>query len=107
MVGEAGVIPRLLSLQSDRGIGYDVETGWQVLNAIMQSGDWHWSTVFNMAVKGYGVDRTLSSDQLKKYKAWRQDVIDMIDARDPNVMRPSKYDALLRLLFPDLVSAPK
>lgn len=103
MVGETGVIPRLLSLQSNRGIGYDLETGGQVLNAIMQSGDWHWSTVFNMAVKSYGLDRTLSSNQLKKYEAWRQDVIDMIDARDPKVMRPGKYDALLRLLFPELI----
>lgn len=104
MLGDGGVIPRILSLQHDRGIGYDVQTGWQVLNAIIQSGNYYlqWGTVFNMAVKAYGVDRKLRPEQMTKYTAWRQKIIDMIKVRDPLALRPGAYDALLELLFPEL-----
>ena len=52
MVDEAGIIPRLLSIQQNRGVGYAVDTGFQVLNAIMQSGTdtRQWHTLYPMAV---------------------------------------------------------
>lgn len=104
MVDEAGVIPRLLSIQQNRGVGYAVDTGFQVLNAIMQSGTdtQQWNTLYPMAVKAYGLDTQFTQKQADLYAAWRQTIIDKVAAGDETCLRPARYDAVLSMLFPEL-----
>ena len=104
MVDEAGVIPRLLSIQQNRGVGYAVDTGFQVLNAIMQSGTGtqQWNTLYPMAVKAYGLETQFTQKQADRYAAWRQAIIDKVAVLDETCLRPARYDAVLSMLFPEL-----
>lgn len=104
MVDEAGVIPRLLSIKQNHGVGYAVDTGFQVLNAIMQSGidTQQWNTLYPMAVKAYGLDTQFTQKQADLYAAWRQTIIDKVAAGDETCLRPARYDAVLSMLFPEL-----
>nr|CAD61114.1 hypothetical protein [Cupriavidus oxalaticus] len=102
MVGLAGIVPRLLSIQYDRGIGYAFDTGYQVLNAIMQSGaDYQqWHTLYPMAVKAYGLESRFTAKQAERYASWRQGIIDKVNVGDATHLRPARYDAVLSVLFP-------
>ena len=104
MLDESGLIARLLSLQRNTGVGYDVGTGYQVLNAIMQSGkdSKRWDTLYAIAVKAYSLEAHFTSDQARKYDGWRQTLIAKVDANDEAYMRPATFDALLSVLFPDM-----
>ena len=104
MVGGAGIISRLLSIQHNRGIGYTFSTGYQVLSAIMQStpGYQQWHTLYLMAVKAYGLDAQLTPRQAERYASWRQGVIDKVNAGDETHLRPPRYDALISVLFPEM-----
>ncbi|WP_159275764.1 hypothetical protein [Variovorax boronicumulans] len=104
MVDEAGVIPRLLSIQQNRGIGYAVDTGFQVLNAIMQSGTdtRQWHTLYPMAVKAFGLEARFTQKQADLYAAWRQTIIDKVAADDESYLRPARYDPVLSMLFPEM-----
>ena len=104
MVGLAGIVPRLLSIQYDRGIGYAFDTGYQVLNAIMQSGaDYQqWHTLYPMAVKAYGLESRFTAKQAERYASWRQGIIDKVEAGDATHLRPARYDAVLSVLFPEM-----
>jgi hypothetical protein len=106
MVSEAGIVPRLLSLQHNRGIGYAVETGFQVLNAIMQSGpdDQQWHTLYLIAIKAYGLEARFTQRQAERYASWRQSVIKKVNAGDETYRRPARYDAVLGILFPEMAS---
>ncbi|PWF24073.1 hypothetical protein DD235_07105 [Corticimicrobacter populi] len=104
MAGLAGIVPRLLSIQHDRGVGYAFDTGYQVLNAIMQSGaDYQqWHTLYPMAVKAYGLESRFTAKQAERYASWRQRIIDKVEAGDATHLRPARYDAVLSVLFPDM-----
>lgn len=104
MVGGAGIVSRLLSIQHNRGIGYAFHTGYQVLNAIMQStpGYRKWHTLYLMAVKAYGLDARLTHSQAERLASWRQGVIDKVNAGDETYLRPARYDPLLGALFPEM-----
>ena len=104
MVDGAGIVSRLLSIQHNRGIGYAFTTGFQVLNAIMQStpGYRQWHTLYLMAVKAYGLDARLTPRQAERYASWRQGVIDKVNTADETHLRPARYDAVLSVLFPEM-----
>lgn len=104
MMDEAGLLPRLLSLQNNRGVGYAVDTGFQVLNAIMQSGadNKRWDTLYTMAVKTYGLDAHFSQRQKDLYADWRKALIAKVEAGDEAYRRPARYDPVLSALFPDM-----
>ena len=104
MVDESGLITRLLSIQRNTGVGYGVATGYQVLDAIMQSGkdNKRWDTLYAIAVKTYGLEKHFSTDQARKYEGWRQTLIAKVDADDTAYMRPGTFDALLSVLFPEM-----
>lgn len=106
MVDESGIIPRILSIQLNRGVGYAVDTGFQVLNAIMQSGadTQQWNTLYPMAVKAYGLETQFTQKQADLYAAWRQTIIDKLASGDEACLRPARYDAVLSALFPELAS---
>lgn len=104
LLDESGLISRLLSIQQNKGVGYDVSTGYQVLNAIMQSGKHNkrWDSLYAVAVKAYELETHFTEEQTRKYKAWRQALIDRIDADDEAYLRPATFDALLSALFPEM-----
>lgn len=104
MLDEAGILPRLLSIQKNRGVGYAVDTGFQVLNAVMQSGTdtQQWNTLYPMAVKAYGLEKQFTQKQADLYAVWRQTIIDKVATGDQTCLRPARYDALLSMLFVEL-----
>lgn len=81
-----------------------VDTRFQVLNAIMQSGteNERWDTLYSIAVKAYGLEAHFTPKQADKYGAWRQAIIDEVAADDDAYFRPATYDAVLSTLFPDM-----
>lgn len=104
LLDESGIISRLLSIQYNKGVGYDVTTGYQVLNAIMQSGEHNkcWDSLYAIAVKTYQLETHFTEEQIRKYKAWRQALIARIDAVDNTCLRPTTFDVLLSALFPEM-----
>jgi len=104
MLDEAGLVARLLSIQRNTGVGYDVRSGYQVLNAIMQSGgdNKRWDTLYAIAVRVYGLETYFTDEQAQKYRAWRKNLIAKVDASDEAYMRPAIFDALLSVLFPEM-----
>lgn len=104
MVRGAGIVSRLLSIQHNRGVGYEFTTGYQVLSAIIQSTPGHqqWHTLYLMAVKAYGLDAQLTPKQVERYASWRQGVIDKVEAGDETHLRPARYDAVISVLFPEM-----
>lgn len=104
MVDESGMVARILSIQQNRGVGYDMNTGYQVLNAIMQSGpdNKRWHTIYTMAVKAYGLEAHFTKAQADSYARWRQSIIDGVDLQDVTYLRPSTYDKVLGVLFPEM-----
>lgn len=102
LLDESGLIARLLSIQHNKGVGYDVRTGYQVLNAIMQSGKHNkrWDSLYAIAVKAFELETHFTGEQASKYKAWRQTLIDRVNAGDEAYLRPATFDALLSALFP-------
>ena len=104
MVEESGLVARILSIQHNRGVGYDLNTGYQVLNAIMQSGpeNRRWNTIYTMAVKAYGLEARFTTAQAARYAEWRQTIIDGVARPDASYLRPVTYDKLLSALFPEM-----
>ncbi len=104
MVQEAGLVARILSIQRNTGVGYDLSSGYQVLNAIMLSGKGNkqWDTLYAIAVKAYDLESHFTSDQTLRYKAWRKTLIEKVDANDEAYMRPATFDVVLSALFPEM-----
>jgi len=104
MLSDVGLVPRILSIQLNRGVGYAVDTGYQVLDAIMQSGpeNKRWDTLYSIAVKAYGLEAHFTPKQAGKYGRWRQNLVDKVTDRDPGYLRPPSFDAVLCVLFPGM-----
>lgn len=104
MLDETGLVARILSIQNNRGVGYAVDTGFQVLNAIMQSGsdNKRWDTLYTMAVKTFGLEAHFSQKQKDLYADWRKGLIAKVEARDEAYLRPARYDPVLSALFPEM-----
>lgn len=99
------ILERILSIKTDEGVGYQLKTGWQVINTIHLDGEntrtWH--TLFLIAIKQY--KPALNDDQVQKVVKWRNEVIASIEKQSPMYLRSTKYDALLSLLFPEMGDA--
>ena len=99
------ILERLLSIKTDRGVGYQLTTGWQVINTIHLDGEntrtWH--TLFLIAIKQY--KPTLNGEQANKVMKWRNEVITSIESQSSMYLRSTKYDALISLLFPEMGDA--
>lgn len=104
MLSDTGLVPRILSIQLNRGIGYAVDTGFQVLNAIMQSGadNKRWDTLYSIAVKAYALEAHFTPKQAEKYSTWRQTIIDTVAASNEAYLRPATFDPVLSALFPGM-----
>lgn len=104
MLSEPGLVLRLLSLELNTGIGYDVDSGYRVLDAIMQAAERnrYWDVLYATAVKAYELDRHFSDAQRKKYEDWRLRILLGVREGNPNYLRPRKYDHVLSEVFPEL-----
>lgn len=100
------IIERLLSIQLDTGVGYKHDTGWQVINAILQdisatSKSWH--SLYLIAIKVYRP--RLSEAQKIRVNQWRTEVRGSIQTHEDAYLRDPKYDDFLALLFPGMQEA--
>lgn len=99
------LLSRFLSLKHDRGIGYRMSTGFEVLNAIWQSrsGNRKDIPMYLAAARLWKI--TLSDKQAGTLKSWRMEVKRSIEAGEDTYLRQPSNDSLLKLLFPDLQDA--
>lgn len=104
LIHEKGIIARILSIQRNTGVGYDVSSGYQVVDAIMGSGKDNktWDSLYAIAVKTYDLTRHFNDEQRERYKPWREALADNIKGGMDTHLRPSTYDRLLSLLFPQM-----
>jgi hypothetical protein len=96
------LLSRLLSLKQDRGIGYRVSTGFEVLNAIWQSQSSNRSDIpmFLAAARFWKI--RLSEKQAQTLKSWGDEVRRSIAENEVTYLRQPRSDSFLKLLFPDL-----
>lgn len=103
LIGRKGcIIERLLSIRENRPIGYQLDTSWQVINAIQIEGDRaaHWHTLFLIAIRVYRP--TLSKAQKERVRLWRSSVKDSLQDGEPKYRRSQIYDSFLAVLFPEM-----
>lgn len=101
---QGSIIHRLLSIKENRPIGYNLQTTWQVLNAILQEGHPYMSyqSLYLIAIKTYRP--TLTDKQLERVNAWRTEVRDSLKAGEQSYRRSTRYDRLLSFLFPEMAA---
>ncbi|MDO9072218.1 MAG: hypothetical protein Q7U73_03050 [Rubrivivax sp.] len=105
LLGFHRILPRLLSIRNNRGVGYGFGTAVEVLNAIQQSqpgnrSDW---TLYLIAAKVYLPK--LPDDKRTWFEDWRDTVVAAVKRTDYMYMRSSRYDRFLSLLFPEMAPA--
>jgi hypothetical protein len=98
----SSIVVRILSIKTDTGVGYRVDTGWEVINAILQDGraNWRWHTLYLMAIRVY--KPKLNKEQAVRVDRWRGDAWESIEAEENFYVRDTKFDRLLGLLFPEM-----
>lgn len=99
------MLARFLSLKHDRGIGYRLSSGFEVLNAIWQSKAQNREEIpmYLAAARLWKIG--LSTKQAETVQSWRIEVRASIEAGAATYLRQPTYDRLLALLFPDLEGA--
>ncbi|MHB1077185.1 hypothetical protein [Thiobacillus sp.] len=99
------ILERILSLKLDRAVGYQLNTAWQVINALLQEGPHHcqWHTLYLIAIRRYSP--TLTPSQAEKVAAWRSKVWRSLEVCERTYERSRKYDRMLSLLFPEMADA--
>lgn len=104
--GEAvRLLSRFLSLKHDRGIGYRVKTGFEVLNFIWQSQPGNRSEIPMYLAAAHIWKIGLSEKQTKTLKSWGDEVRRSITEGEATYLRRPKSDNFLKLLFPELREA--
>ena len=97
------IVPRILSIQLNTGVGYAVSSAIQVLNAIMNTrsdNSTQWLSLYLIAAKSFDVERHFRPEQVQRFRKWRAEVVGQIEAEAPEYLRPARFDATLSLLFP-------
>lgn len=97
-----GVLDRILSIQADRGLGYELPSGFAVLNAIRQtfSDGLELVPVYLIAAKVY--PPRMRESQKAWLEAWAEQVRQSIRDGKQVYLRNPRYDRLLSLLFPEM-----
>lgn len=101
-----GILEALLSLRHDRGLCRDLNTGFQVLNALMAGGQGvrnEFSPLHLAAARTFEVPMNL--EQKAVFEQWRSAVKDRIGTIKDCYVRKETHDALLAILFPELIDA--
>ena len=102
-VHPSGVLEALLSLKLDRGLARKLNTGFQVLNALMAGGKGianAQTPLFLAAAKAF--ELPLTETQQDTVERWRGEVITRIKTIQGSYVRTCAYDPLLGALFPEL-----
>jgi hypothetical protein len=97
------IVPRILSIQLNTGVGYAVSSAIQVVNAIMNTrsdNSTQWLSLYLIAAKSFDVERHFRPEQVRRFREWRAEVVRQIEAGAPEYLRPARFDAILSLLFP-------
>lgn len=98
--GQAGHLPRLLSISLARPVGYRVDSVFQVVTSIAQSQSLEWASLYLMALKVYAPPM---AEQHRRWVVnWRSDIIERVQARDPAVSLPAHLDRVIGLFFPEM-----
>ena len=101
-----GMLEALLSLKFDRGLTRKLNTGFQVLNALITGGKGianEHTPLFLAAAKAF--DLPMTEAQKDTVQQWRGEVITRIKTIKGSYVRTSAYDPLLGALFPELREA--
>lgn len=102
-VRSKGALSRLLSIEANRGVGYNMATGWQVMDRIMNSSSGsRWFRVYAAAVKAYGLHETFKPQHRDRYREWARGNMQRARAGDATLQPDPRYFPLLALLFPEL-----
>jgi hypothetical protein len=101
------IVPRILSIQLNTGVGYAVPNAIQVVNAIMNTRSNNrkqWLSLYLIAAKSFDVVRHFRPEQVRRFREWRAGVVQQIEDGTPEYLRPSRFDAILSLLFPAMAA---
>ena len=100
-----GIIPRILSIKLGKGVGYQLETTLDVMNAIRQSSLLNRSnhTLYLIAEKVYRPEQAPAQPQW--FIEWVNEVKESIRKNEEVYIRDGRYDRLLTLLFPEMTSS--
>lgn len=99
------VLERLLSIRIGKGVGYDSDGVWKVINAILSdindtAKSWH--VLYLIALSVYPPSPELTSRQQGRIAEWRALVIASIQRGESTYRRNTQYDDLFALLFPEM-----
>lgn len=105
LIERRGILSRILSIHLDKGVGYKLDSGMQVLNAIRQSkgSDRSYNTLYFIAARIY--NPRLSEEQKRWLDEWSTEVKASIKAGELTYLRDPAYDRLLSLLFPEMAES--
>jgi hypothetical protein len=96
------VMERILSIKKDKGVWYNLDTGWKVINAILQdrltSRSQH--TLYLIACRVYSP--VLTDKQREKVETWRQSAVDSLAAGEMFYRRDRRFDRIISLFFPEM-----
>lgn len=103
--GRQAIIPRILSIQLGRGVGYRLESAMEVMNAIRQSADQNSSnhTIYLIAEKVYRAPDSPANPSWYTY--WVDGIKESINRYEATYIRDGKFDRLLSLLFPEIAAS--
>lgn len=104
LIGQGGILARLLSIKLGRPVGYRYDNLMGVLNAIRQTSGPRLSTlsIFFIAAREY--PPTLSAEQRQWFDGWAAKVRQSIKAGESTYLRDPAFDRLLSLLFPEMAA---
>lgn len=105
LIGAHGILARLLSIRSNRGVGYRYDSAMPVLNAIRQARGVERSnhSLFFIAARTY--KPPLTPSQQNWFDAWTEEVKASIREGEITYLRDPAYDQLLSILFPEMAPA--
>lgn len=103
---QGSILQRLLSIRKAQPVGYRLDNLWGVYNAIKNDGSEQsviWHTLYLIAHKVYAPK--LSEVHEAKVQELRHKVLDSLRAGENTYRRPRHHDALIGLLFPEMIDA--
>jgi hypothetical protein len=105
LLDQRGLLGALLSLQNDRSFGLDLNSGFQVLNALMSGrGTLHGlAPLYLAAARAFGLPMT--AKQEGTFTGWAAEVKMRIQTVTCAYSRRESFDNLLAVLFPELEQA--
>jgi hypothetical protein len=105
LIGDHGILSRVLSCKLDRPVGYRYENVIGVLNAARQSSGVRRSTFTVILIAARTYKPKLSATQEAWLNAWSEEVRNSIRVGERVYLREAAYDRFLKLLFPEIGAA--